>query len=237
MMRRVSERVVSRWRRYWVRFAGPRGFGRIASRLASFHTGPYHARAFLSGLHPRGFVAHTAWLAHAGLSLGVNVYIGDNVIVRAGKDAGDVDLNDGVQIYGDTFIHTALGARLIVGSGTHIQPGCTLNAVLADIRIGQHVEIAPRCAFYSFNHNVDPGLTIMDQGLNTKGPITIGDGAWLGHGVIVLSGVHIGAGAVIGAGSVVSKDIPAHAISVGNPARVVGYRDRYQIPTAPSPIQ
>ncbi len=237
MMRRLWEGVVPRWRRFWVRFAGPRGFGRIASRFASVGTGPYHARASLSGLHPRGFVAHTAWLTHPGLSLGAHVYIGDNVIVRAGKDAGDVDLNDGVQIYGDAFVHTALGARLIVGRGTHIQPGCTLNAILADIRVGQHVEIAPRCAFYSFNHGVDPNVLIMNQELSTKGPITIGDGAWLGHGVIVLSGVHIGTGAVIGAGSVVLRDIPPYAIAVGNPARVVGYRDRSQMPTASSPIQ
>ena len=226
MIRRLLNRVAPRWRRYCVRFSSPRGFGRIASRLASFGTGPYHARAFLSRLHPRGFVAHTAWLTHPGLSLGANVYIGDNVIVRAGKDGGEVDLNDGVHIYGDTVVHTALGARLIVGRGTHIQLGCTLIASLADIRFGQHVEIAPRCAFYSYNHNVNPGVPIMDQGLNTKGPITIGDGAWLGHGVIVLSGVNIGTGAVIGAGSVVSRDIPPHAIAVGNPARVVGYRDR-----------
>jgi acetyltransferase-like isoleucine patch superfamily enzyme len=176
-------------------------------------------------------------LTHPGLSLGANVYIGDNVIVRAGKDAGDVDLNDGVHMYGDAFVYTALGGRLIVGRGTHVQLGCTFSASLADIRIGQHVEIAPRCAFYSFDHGVDPSVTIMDQGLNTKGPIIVEDGAWLGHGVIVLSGVHIGTGAVIGAGSVVSRDIPPHAIAVGSPARVVGYRDRCQSPTAPSPIE
>ncbi len=48
--------------------------------------------------------------------------------------------------------------------------------------------------------------------------------AWLGFGVIVLDGVCIGAGAIIGAGSVVTDDIPANAIAVGNPARVVSKR-------------
>ena len=52
-------------------------------------------------------------------------------------------------------------------------------------------------------------------------PINIGDGCWLGGGVIVLPGVTIGDGAVIGAGSVVTKDIPANSLAVGNPCRVI----------------
>lgn len=52
-------------------------------------------------------------------------------------------------------------------------------------------------------------------------PIRIGNGCWLGGGVIVLPGVQIGDGAVIGAGSVVTKDIPANVLAVGNPCRVL----------------
>lgn len=54
-------------------------------------------------------------------------------------------------------------------------------------------------------------------------PIRIGDGCWLGGGVIVivLPGVSIGKGSVIGAGSVVTKDIPENSLAVGNPCRVV----------------
>ena len=64
----------------------------------------------------------------------------------------------------------------------------------------------------------------MDQPLFSKGAIKVGDGAWLGHGVVVVSGVTIGAGAVIGSGSIVVEDVPENAIAVGNPARVVKYR-------------
>lgn len=52
-------------------------------------------------------------------------------------------------------------------------------------------------------------------------PVTIGDGAWIGIGAIVLKGVTIGPGARIGAGAVVARDVPAGGHAEGNPARVV----------------
>ena len=52
-------------------------------------------------------------------------------------------------------------------------------------------------------------------------PVTIGDGCWIGGGVIILPGVTIGEGCVIGAGSVVAKNIPANSLAVGNPCRVI----------------
>ena len=52
-------------------------------------------------------------------------------------------------------------------------------------------------------------------------PIKIGNGCWLGGGVIILPGVTIGDGCVIGGGSVVTKDIPPNSLAVGNPCRVI----------------
>ena len=54
--------------------------------------------------------------------------------------------------------------------------------------------------------------------------VTIGHDVWIGHGAIVLPGRTVGSGAVIGAGSVVTKDVPAYAIVVGNPARQIRRR-------------
>jgi acetyltransferase-like isoleucine patch superfamily enzyme len=48
----------------------------------------------------------------------------------------------------------------------------------------------------------------------------------LGHQVTILPGVRIGHHAIIGAGSVVSRSVPDYAIAVGNPARIVKYRDK-----------
>ena len=54
----------------------------------------------------------------------------------------------------------------------------------------------------------------------------IGDGVRLEAGCTVLGPVHIGSGAVIGAGAVVLKDVPAGAVAVGNPARIVQSGER-----------
>jgi len=49
----------------------------------------------------------------------------------------------------------------------------------------------------------------------------IGDFVEIGANAVILGGIRIGDHAVIGAGSVVVDDIPAYAIAVGNPARIV----------------
>lgn len=58
------------------------------------------------------------------------------------------------------------------------------------------------------------------QGIFRVAPIHIGRGSWLGQNVVVLPGVRIGACAIVGANSVVTKDVPAHSIAVGSPAKV-----------------
>lgn len=55
-------------------------------------------------------------------------------------------------------------------------------------------------------------------------PVRIGAGCWVGDNVIILPEVEIGHGAVVGAGAVVTRSVPAYAVAVGNPARVVRYR-------------
>ena len=83
------------------------------------------------------------------------------------------------------------------------------------IRIGRGVQVAPACAFYPYEHGIDAGEPITQQPLRSRGDIVIGDGAWLGYGVIVLEGVTIGAGAVV----VRSLEVPG--TYVGVPGRLL----------------
>jgi phosphonate metabolism protein (transferase hexapeptide repeat family) len=54
--------------------------------------------------------------------------------------------------------------------------------------------------------------------------VDIGHDVWIGHGAIVLPGRNIGTGAVVAAGAIVTKDVPAYAIVVGNPAKIIRRR-------------
>jgi len=80
------------------------------------------------------------------------------------------------------------------------------------------VIIADRCIIYDTDWHPLPGASAEEI---PTAPVTIEDGAWLGAGCIVLKGVTIGAGTVVGAGAVVTRDLPAHCIAAGNPARVI----------------
>ncbi|HLH97116.1 MAG TPA: serine acetyltransferase [Xanthobacteraceae bacterium] len=62
--------------------------------------------------------------------------------------------------------------------------------------------------------------TVTITGRTTEYPI-IGDDVWIGPHAVIIGGVEIGRGAIIGAGSVVTKDVPAHCVVVGNPARIL----------------
>jgi maltose O-acetyltransferase len=112
----------------------------------------------------------------------------------------------------DYGFNVHLGDRVFVNFG----------AVFVDTReiaIGDEVLVGPGVQFLAGDHPLDAGLR--RAGWESGRPISIGAGAWLGGGVIVLPGVTIGENAVIGAGSVVSRDVPAGVVAVGTPARAL----------------
>lgn len=205
-------------------FAGMNGAGRIATRLATMFALPHKAGVYLAYLNPRGYIAPTVVFHHSELRSGENIFIGDRVIIYQARDGGPVEIGDRACVLRDTALETGYGGYIIIGPDTWIHPRCQVNAYVEPIEIGKEVDIAPNCAFYSYDHGFTPDRTIRQQPLRSKGGIFIGDHSWLGVGVTVLNNVRIGKGAVIGAGSVVTRDIPEGAIAVGNPARVVRMR-------------
>lgn len=116
--------------------------------------------------------------------------------------------------------------RLSLGDHVHIGPGAMIDAT-GGVEIGDGTVIAPEVWIYSRTHNFSDSVQALpfDNVMLCK-RVEIGRYVWIGARVIVLPGVKIGDGAVIGAGAVVSKDVPDCAVAVGNPARIVKYRDR-----------
>jgi acetyltransferase-like isoleucine patch superfamily enzyme len=197
----------------------------MAMNYASIFSPRYKARCYLAKLGHVGYISPTAIIEHRHIKLNRNVYIGDRCTIYQSGNDSTVLLNEGVHLYSDIIIETGQKGRVIIDEGTHVQPRCSISAYIGSVQIGKRVEIAPNCAFYPYNHMITPGEKIRNQPLYSKGDIFVEDDVWLGFGVIVLENVRIGAGAVIGAGSVVTKNIPAGAIAVGSPARIVGNRD------------
>lgn len=213
-----------RWTIFWMRYSGLSAMGRLATRCATWFGPPHKAGHKLANMNPKGYIAPSVIIYHPDLRLGKHVLIGDRVVIYQAEDGGPVELGDRVGILRDTAIETGFGGSVSIGPSTWIHPRGQINAYLGSIHIGSGVDIAPNCAFYAYDHGFAPDKTVREQPLQTKGDIIIGDHAWLGVGVIVLSGVRIGNGAVIGAGSVVTKDIPDNAIAFGVPAQVIKMR-------------
>lgn len=212
------------WERFWMSFAGTNRSGRFAARLASAFAPPYLARDYLALFGPNPYIDPQAIIHHDDLEVGRQVFIADRAIIYKAADGGRVTLAPNVNILRDCVLETGQGGTITVGADTYLHPRCQVMAYKGSVSIGEHVAVAPGCAFYAYNHGTRPDQLIKQQPLHTRGGIIVGDGAWIGFGVIVLDGVTIGDGAIIGAGAVVTDDIPENAIAVGNPARVVARR-------------
>ena len=115
-------------------------------------------------------------------------------------------------LYVDYGYQISIGARCFVNYGL-------VALDVARITIGDDVQIGPNVQLLTPTHPVEPEPRLRKW--EAAKPIVIGNNVWLGGGAIVLPGVTIGRNAVVGAGAVVTRDVPANAVVVGNPARVV----------------
>lgn len=112
----------------------------------------------------------------------------------------------------------AVGSTVSIGEGTYINSGLTLIDDYT-VTIGKGCLFGTNVTLCTTGHPMDPEERA--KGSMYSFPIAIGDGAWLGAGVLVLPGITVGRYAVIGAGSVVTKDIPDYTVAVGNPCRPI----------------
>lgn len=148
-------------------------------------------------VHPQGICESDA--------IGADTRIWAFAHVLPGARIGvDCNICDHVLIENDVV----LGDRVTVKSGVQLWDG---------IRVGDDVFIGPNATFA--NDRFPRSKQYPEAFLVT----TVADGASIGAGAVILPGVRIGRDAMVGAGAVVTKDVPANAIVVGNPARITGY--------------
>jgi maltose O-acetyltransferase len=109
------------------------------------------------------------------------------------------------------------GFNIRLGADVFLNFNCVILDVV-EVTIGKGTQIGPAVQIYTADHPRDP---IQRQaGLEFGRPVHIGCNVWIGGGAIILPGTTIGDNAVIGAGSVVTRDVPAGATVIGNPARL-----------------
>lgn len=164
-----------------------------------------------------------------GESEGVRIHPSADVAASARIGAGTriwnrVQIREGAEI----------GSKCIIGTGVYVD---------VDVRIGDNVKVQNNGLLYrgltlESGVFVGPGVIFTNDRLPRAvnpdgtlkrdadwgvGPILVRYGASVGAGAVVLPGITIGRFALVGAGAVVTRDVPPHALVVGNPARQVGY--------------
>jgi acetyltransferase-like isoleucine patch superfamily enzyme len=112
-------------------------------------------------------------------------------------------------------------ARIEIGEETYIGRHLYLTAI-DRITIGPRSVLADHVFLTDFEHGYSPTAGhILHQPLSSKGPITIGEGCFIGYRAAILPGVTLGDHCVVGANAVVIRSFPAYSMLAGNPAQLI----------------
>lgn len=142
---------------------------------------------------------------------------------RFGYAFRDIRLGNDCDFGVGVFLNSGDNCQIRIGNKVSLNDYTYISA-LYGIEIGDNSRIGEFVSIRDNDHGfADPNRPIHSQGFTGK-PIKIGSDVWIGRGVFIGKGVEIGDGAVIGANSVVTKSIPAFAVAVGTPAKVIKYR-------------
>lgn len=145
-----------------------------------------------------------------------DVSIGKDVRIYAFVNLYGCSIGDESRI--GTFVeiqkNVRIGRRCKIQSHTFICEGVTIDD---EVFVGHNVNFIndkyPRAIGESGGLQTEADWTVL--------PTHVGRGASIGTGAIILGGVTIGEGALVGAGAIVTRDVPAHSVVAGNPARVL----------------
>ncbi len=196
-MRRLRHRVLHAlvhggWD--WVVRNGATGPGdRLADRFGAFGRGSCLA-------FPTGAIFGEEWI-----HIGEDTLVGPYVSLSAGMVPGQSMVTDPVVRIGD---------RSMIGRGSHIVGHFQID-IGSDVQTGPYVYITDQ------NHGYENPDEVVHVQWPNDVPVLIGDGSWLGTGVVVLPGTELGRNVVVAAGAVVRGVFPDHCVIAGVPARIV----------------
>ena len=133
--------------------------------------------------------------------------------------------------------HAVLGSQCVVGRGAYIGEGVVMGQrckvqnyalVYEPARLGDGVFIGPAVVFTNdhFPRAVNPDGSLKSASDWEPVGVAIEEGASVGARAVCVAPVRIGAWATVAAGAVVTKDVPAHALVAGVPARRIGWVGR-----------
>lgn len=148
-----------------------------------------------------------------------------------------------------------IGERTRIWAFAHVLPGATIGAdcnicdnvfIENDVTVGDRVTVKCGVQLWDGLRVADdvfigPNATFTNdrmprsrQHLARYPETRIERGASIGANATILPGIFIGQHAMIGAGAVVTRNVPPHALVVGNPARIVRYTEATEQPTVRS---
>jgi len=156
----------------------------------------------------------------------VNEFCAITSDVKLGKG---VKLSKFINLYGcEIGPNTKIGAFVEIQRNAKVGSNCKISShtfICEGVTIEDNVFIGHSVTFVNDSY---PRATAGDGQLQTEKDwkvetTLVRKGASVGSGATILSNVVIGENAMVGAGSVVTNDVPANAIVVGNPAKVLRY--------------
>jgi UDP-2-acetamido-3-amino-2,3-dideoxy-glucuronate N-acetyltransferase len=119
--------------------------------------------------------------------------------------------------------HCFIESGAVVGDGVTIKNG---NMIWEGVTLEDGVFVGPHVFFTNDRYPRSPRLPQARKrysGHEWLSPTLVRRGASLGAGAVILAGITVGEFAMVGAGAVVTRDVPAYALVIGNPARVRGW--------------
>ena len=166
-------------------------------------------------------------MANQEAAIHQTAFVHDSAVVDANVSIGE---NTKIWHFSHVLGNSRIGARCAIGQNVSIGPdvtignGCKIQnnvSVYKGVTLADDVFCGPSMVFT----NVLTPRAFVER-KNEFGDTHVGRGATIGANATIVCGHDIGEYAMVGAGAVVTKNVPAYALVVGNPARRIGWVSR-----------